>query len=131
MFSTEQKFEVSGDMTQLEEAVKFAINMFDIGKSNICFQITDDGKYCLGWGMQEGWTLFPFDFDAHIIAKIVEQHLSKQVYNEDDYAFYDGCTGDGFLMKVIPCTFADTYNGIKNPFYGIVSIEPFVNYYAK
>ena len=86
MFSSEQIFEISGEMDQLEKTIKFAIDMHGIGKSGICYQVTEDGKYCLGWG---------------------------------------------FLMKVIPTTCADDWKGIKNPFFGIVSIEPFINFYAK
>ena len=131
MFSSEQKFEVSGDISQLEATIKFAIEMYGIGKSGICFQITEDGRFCLGWGDEEGWNKFPFDYDPHIIAEIVKQHLEKQEYDDSAYSYYDGCTENGFLMKVIPCTFENSWNGIKEPFYGIVSIEPFVNFYGK
>ena len=131
MFSSEQKFEVSGDISQLEATIKFAIEMYGLGKSSICFQITKDGRFCLGWGDEEGWNKFPFDYDPHIIAEIVEQHLAKQEYDEDEYSCYDGSIEHGFLMKVIPCTCASSWNGIKEPFYGIVSIEPFVNFYGK
>lgn len=130
MFSSDQIFEVSGDMQQLEKTIRFAIDMNGIGKSGICYQKTEDGKFCLGWGDEEGWSPFPFDFDPHIVAEIVKQHLEKQDC-EDPYAWADGSSGKGFLMKVIPGTCADKYKGIKNPFYGIVSIEPFMNYYSK
>lgn len=130
MFSSDQIFEVSGDMQQLEKTIRFAIDMNGIGKSGICYQKTEDGKFCLGWGDEEGWSPFPFDFDPHIVAEIVKQHLEKQDC-EDPYAWADGSSDKGFLMKVIPETCADEYKGIKNPFYGIVSIEPFMNYYSK
>lgn len=130
MFSSEQIFEVSGEMEQLEMTIEFAIKMHGIGKSGISYQITDDGKYCLGWGDEKGWTKLPFDFDAHIVSEIVKQHLKKQEI-EDPYSYDDGTSELGFLMKVIPCTFSDERNGIKHPFYGIVSIEPYFNFYAK
>ena len=131
MFSSEQKFEVSGEISQLEDTIKFAIEMHGIGKSGICFQITEDGRFCLGWGNAEGWNKLPFDFDAHIVAEIVKQHLAKQEYDDSAYSYYDGAIERGFLMKVIPCNCENYWNGIKEPFYGIVSIEPFVNFYAK
>lgn len=132
MFSSEQIFEVSGEIAQLEQTIKFAIDLHGIGKNGISYQITDDGKYCLGWynDPKLGWEKFPFDFDAHIVAEIVKQHLTKQVYN-NQYEFDDGSTEQGFLMKVIPNIVSSEKNGIKHPFYGIVSIEPFTNFYAK
>jgi len=130
MFSSEQVFEVSGTMDQLEPTIKFAIDMHGIGKSGISYQVTKDGKYCLGWGDDEEWKKYPFDFDAHIVSEIVKQHLNK-IDCEDPYEWADGTSEKGFLMKVIPGTFSDEKNGIKKPFYGIVSIEPYINFYAK
>lgn len=131
MFSSEQVFEVSGTMEQLKMAIKFAIDMYEIGKDRITYQITKDGKYCLGWGGdKEGWSKYPFDFDVHIVSEIVKQHLEKQGC-EDPYAWADGSSKKGFLLKAIPGLFSDEYEGIKSPFYGIVSIEPYMNFYAK
>jgi hypothetical protein len=131
MFSSEQRFEVSGDRGQLEDAIKFAIKMYGNGCES--YQITKDGKYCLGWFVKEdeGWNPFPFDFDAHIVSEVVKQHLDKQDYGLNPYAWFDGGAGKGFLMKVIDQIFSDEKDGIRHPFYGIVSIEPFWNYYAK
>lgn len=132
MFSSEQIFEISGEMDQLEKTIKFAIDMHGIGKSGIYYQVTEDGKYCLGWGDKEGWNKFPFDFDVHIVSEIVKQHLEKQKDDmEDIYGSDDGCSELGFLMMAIPCTCGDSWEGVKNPFYGIVSIEPYMNFYAK
>ena len=132
MFSSEQIFELSGDMGQLEMAIKFAMDMSDTNKDNISYQITDDGKYCLGWHVDEkdGWKKFPFDFDPHIVAEIIKQHLKKQDI-EDPYGWADGSSSKGFLMKAIPQLFSDEKDGIRHPFYGIVSIEPYMNFYAK
>lgn len=131
MYSSEQILKVSGDMSQLETAIHFALNMNGCTKQ-ISYQITNDGKYCLGWLCDEekGWKSFPFDFDVHIVSEIIKQHLKKQEI-DNPYENYDGSSSKGFLMKVIPQVFSDIANGIKNPFYGIVSIEPFYNYYAK
>ena len=130
MFSSDQIFEVSGSMDQLEKAIKFAIDMRGIGKSGISYQITKNGKYCLGWGDEEEWKKYPFDFDVHIVSEIVKQFLEKQDC-EDPYAWADGSSEKGFLMKVIPEVFSDEKDGVKKPFYGIVSIEPYMNFYAK
>ena len=131
MFSSEQIFEVSGDMDQLEMTIKFAIDMEGSARNGIRYQITEDGKYCLGWGDdKDGWNKYPFDFDVHIVAEIIKQHLNKQDC-EDPYTWRDGSSSKGFLMKAIPELASDEYNGIKSPFYGIVSIEPYMNYYGK
>ena len=136
MFSSEQIFKVSGTMEQLEMTIKFAIDMYEIEKDRITYQITEDGKYCLGWSDENldwidenGWNKFPFDFDPHIVAKIIEQHLTKQKC-DNPYYWADGITEKGFLMKAIFQSFSDEKDGIKKPFFGIVSIEPYMNFYA-
>ena len=133
MFSSEQIFEVSGDMEQLESAIKFACEMYEIDGRGVTYQITKDGKYCLGKGYaksENGWIQFPFDFNVHIIAEIIKQFLSKQEC-ENPYDWYDGDSEKGFLMKAIPSVFSDEEDGVLSPFYGIVSIEPYMNFYAK
>ena len=131
MFSSEQIFEVNGSMDQLETAIEFAIRMAGI-PNKMAYQITEDGKYCIGWLPDEkkGWNPLPFYFDAHILAEIIKQHLYKQDI-ENPYEDWDGSSEKGFLMKSIDRTFANEQDGIKNPFYGIISIEPDYIYYAK
>ena len=131
MFSSEQIFDINGEMDQLEMSIKFAMQMNGIPK-NPSYQITKDGKYCLGWIVdeKEGWKPFPFDFDAHIISEIVKQHLRKQDV-EDPYDGWDGSSELGFRMKVIDRVFSNEKDGVRKPFYGIVSIEPEYIYYAK
>lgn len=134
MFSSNQVCEISGDFNQLEIAIRFALNMYGFPNSpnDVSYQITEDGKYCLGWFCDEdkGWRRYDFDFDAHIVSEIIIQHLKKQNI-EDPYEYADGSSYKGFLMKAIPSTFSDEFEGIKAPFYGIVSIEPYINYCAK
>lgn len=130
MFSSEQIFDINGDMGQLEMAIKFAVDMHGIGRSGICYQKTEDGKFCLGWSNEKGWSPFPFDFDPHIVAEIVKQHLKKQDC-EDPYADWDGSSELGFHMKAIDNVCSDEKGGIKNPFFGIVSIEAEYIYYGK
>ena len=131
MFSSEQILEVSGAMNQLEKAIRFAMDMYGIPR-HPSYQITEDGKYCLGWIVdeKEGWKPFPFDYDPHIISEIVRQHLEKHDV-DDPYSEYDGSSAKGFLMKAIPQLASAVYDGIKRPFYGIVSFEVYYNYYGK
>jgi len=131
MFSSEQIFDINGDMGQLEMAIKFAVDMCGVERDKIKYQITKDGKYCLGWGDEkDGWNKYPFDFDTHIVSEIVKQHLRKQDV-EDPYAYEDGSSELGFRMKAIDNVFSDEKDGIKNPFFGIVSIEAEYIYYGK
>lgn len=135
MFSSNQEFKISGDFSQLQLALDFAISFDEAQAKQLVFQTTEDGKYCIGWkpnsGPEKGWENFQFDFDTEIVAKIIVQFLSKQKRKECPYDYFDGGTDCGFLMKVIPETFSDERDGIKNPFYGIVSFETFTNFYSK
>lgn len=134
MFSSNQIFEISGSLEQLEDAIRFALKHYGTpNEKGLFYQVTEDGKYCLGWSSDENyWKKFPFDFNPHIVSEIIEQHIKKAMDNmKSDYEWADGSTGRGFLMKAIPDMFSDEYKGIKKPFYGIISIEPFENFYAK
>lgn len=135
MFSSNQRLEISGTHDQLEDALNFALSFSGYAHSKLVFQITENGKYCIGWSssdiVERGWEEFQFDPDTNIIAKIIVQFLTKQGRAESPYEYLDGCTSYGFLMKIIPESFSDEYKGIKNPFFGIVSFETFTNFYSK
>ena len=131
MMSSNQIFEISGSFSQLCLALDFAINYSGENEKDLCFQITDDGKFCIGWGHKEGWEKFQFGYDLEIISKIIVKHLENQKHKRSPYEGFDGETNEGFLMKVIPEMFSDKYDGIKNPFYGIVSFQTFTNFYSK
>lgn len=131
MFSSNQKLVISGEMENLESVLRFAIELYEHGDCISCFQITKDGRFCIGYGCQEGWEKFQFDFDYHIVAEIIKKHLEKLPRAKSGYEGCDGSFYRGFIMKVIPETFADTDNGIKNPFFGIISIEPYECFYSK
>ena len=135
MFSSNQEFKISGDFSQLQTALNFSIDYYEKQEKDLVFQTTKDGKYCIGWKPKndtiEEWQDFQFDYDSEIVSKIIIQFLQKQKYERSPYEYFDGCTNKGFLMKNIPETFADEENGIKKPFYGIVSFEPFINFYSK
>lgn len=135
MFSSNQVFEISGSMDQLELALRFAIEYDESNIKHLVYQITEDGKYCIGWTPEreliKGWNKFQFDFDYEIVSRIIVQFLNKQEKQDSMYDSFDGSTDVGFLMKNIPDLFSDEYEGIKQPFYGIVSFEVFSNFYAK
>jgi len=139
MFSSNQVFEISGSMDQLQAALQFALDYSGHAKDmtqreiargcKLVYQIAKDGKYCIGWsfnGAANGWKEYPFDFDVNIVAPIIAQHLGKLETPDNGYEWADGGESDGFLMKVV--SYEDK---IENPFYGIVSFEKFNCFYAK
>lgn len=135
MFSSNQKLEISGEYNQLKSALKFAIKLDGTDLNQLCYQITEDGKFYIGWmsvwsnKIPSGWEKFQFDFDFDIVSKIIVQFLSKQ--KQKDMLGFDGDKVKGFVMRVIPETFLDFENGIKNPFNGIISFETFTCFYSK
>lgn len=140
MFSSNQILEVSGDLGHrndlynvLEFALKTSGNISSFTRtdkpSKCVYQITEDGRYCIGWayeGVEDGWT--EFQFDLSIISQIISKHLSKQEVEKD---IWDGVYNKGFIMKAIPESMGSEYNGIKNPFYGIVEFSPYTCFYSK
>lgn len=142
MFSSNQILEVSGDLSHgndLYNALEFALktsNEIDCftrtdSPAKCVYQITEDGRYCIGWaydGVKEGWSEFQFDFDLSIISQIISKYLSKQDVERD---IWDGGYNKGFIMKVIPESMGSEYDGIKNPFYGIVEFKPYTCFYSK
>lgn len=142
MFSSNQIFEISGEMSQLEAALDFALSYSDNAKimraeerergCKLLYQITKDGRFCIGWGfvsVPEGWQEYPFDIEVSILAQIISLHLKKihEAENKSKYKMGDGTTLTGFLMKHI----SSNSEGIITPLYGIVSFESFYNFYAK
>lgn len=134
MFSSNQILQISGDLNhenELKNALEFALNLDNTRLESIVYQITEDRRYCIGWyyeNIPDGWTKFQFDFNSEIVAKIIAQHLEKFPKEE---GFWDGSYSKGFLMKIIDESLANESNGIKNPFYGIVSFEPYTCFYSK
>ena len=140
MFSSNQEFKISGDFSQLKHALRFALEYSET--RNFCFQRTGD-SYCIGWMTknskgeyepEKGWNKYQFDFDYDIVAKIVEQEIRKiatETKVEDPFSYADGSSSLGFIIENIRNLFSDEWHGIKNPFYGIITIKPFYNYYAK
>ena len=147
-FASNQVLQISGDIRhdgEIKNALEFAIKAsgwlepFTRTKDPVkcVYQITDNGQYCIGWSPrnepQKGWLNFQFDFDLEIISKIIAQHLEKQTIEYDDncLAGWDGSYHKGFLMEVVPVMLSSEYNGIKEPFYGIVSFKPYTCFYGK
>lgn len=143
MFSSNQVLEISGSIDHIDElfsALEFALKFSDnlssfnnVTKADIkcVYQITSDGRYCIGKAYskpKDGWVEYPFDFDLSIISQIIKKHLEKQKISG---CGFDGGCSKGFIMKAIPETMSDNYNGIKNPFYGIVEISPYTCFYSK
>lgn len=138
MFSSNQKLVISGTFDQLQSTLKFVLDHSE--DKHICYQITKN-KYCLGWMLYnntgkyyapDGWVEYKFDFDLNIVSKIIIQELKKMDKKECGYETYDGsCNSNGFLIKPIPNMFSDKWHGIENPFYGIITIERYTNFYAK
>ena len=131
MFASNQILKISGDMSQIEDALSFALKMYDIDTKHITYQIAKDGKYCLGWHDKDGWNKFQFDFDTHIVSEIIKQHIRKQAEPENPYKYYDGSSKKGFIMEAIVNMFSEEEEGVSHPFYGIVSFKPYINFYAK
>lgn len=144
MFSSNQILEVSGslsDQNELESALEFALKYSGEAKNmkqeeidrgcKLLYQITEDGKYCIGWGFKdvpEGWIEYPFKFDISIVSRIILQHLESFPVKKD---ILDGSYQKGFIMKCIEEYLGSKHDGIKNPFYGIVYFEPYTCFYSK
>ena len=142
--SSNQIIEVSGSLThrnELESALEFALNYSGQAKNmnqleidrgcKLLYQVTEDGKYCIGWGFDkvpEGWMEYPFKFDIQIVSQIIRQHLADFPVVRD---VWDGAYEKGFIMRCIPESLSTEDEGIKNPFYGIVYFKPYTCFYSK
>ncbi len=135
MFSSNQKFAVSCDARQLEDVVMFALRMEDDRGVNrtLAYQITQDGRFVLGWYNKEpedGWKKFPFENPS--IGLIVE--LAKQTAKEHPAKhkeMWDGLYEDGYLVERTEKSMGHERDGIREPFYGIISVRSFSCFYAK
>ena len=143
MFSSNQVLQISGSIDHVDElyaALKFGLEysgdlpLFTRKDDPVkcVWQITEDGKFCIGCDYEvyhcPNWESFSFDFDLDIIARIIIKHLEKYPIKDD---IWDGSYEKGFLMSVIPTSFADEYKGIKHPSNGVLMFEPFTAFYAK
>ena len=145
MFSSNQILEVSGTLShleQLESALEFALkysgqaknmNQEEIDRGcKFVYQITKDGKYCIGWGFKdvpEGWNEYPFRFEIDIVSRIIRQHLES--FPKEKGNDYDGSYSKGFVMKCSEESMSSEKDGIKKPFYCIVYFKPYTCFYSK
>lgn len=103
MFSSNQVLEISGSMNQLQFALQFALDYSGHAKNmepseikrgcKLVYQISKDGKYCIGWDCGEvskGWQEYPFDFEVDIVARIIAQYLRKMETPDNGYEWADG-----------------------------------------
>ena len=145
MFSSNQKFEISGgivDITELKTVLEFALKYNGAYNSltrttnptKYIYQIGKDGKYYLGIDYGSNylgeWKEYPFDFDIEIVARIILQHLNKQEINYEEYEDYDGTIEKGFVIKTIEDTYENDEK-INDLHKCIVVIEPYTVFYAK
>ena len=144
MFSSNQILEISGNLSlpnELESALEFALKYSGEDKNmsqeeidrgcKLVYQITEDGKYCIGWGFEsvpKGWLEYPFKFDVAIVSQIIRKHLEDFPIKRE---IFDGTYEKGFIMKSFGTCTAMEKDGIKEPFYCIVYFEPFSCFYAK
>ena len=137
MFSSNQTIKVSGELNKEDvlNVLTFAIkcygeNIFTRKEKPVplAYQECEDGTYCIGVAHDKGWTEFPFSYDLDIVASIICNKLSNQKVKDFGY---DGSYSKGFIMENIEDSLDSEENGIKNPFWGIVSFRPFTCFYAK
>lgn len=143
IFSSNQILEVSGSLylTQIKSALGFALQFSGNDKNmkqseidrgcKLVYQITEDGKYCIGWGFQKvpkGWSEYHFKFDIDIVSHLIMQHINQYPIETD---IWDGSYRKGFLMKCIDDFISEEKDGIQSPSYGIVYFVPYTCFYAK
>lgn len=144
MFSSNQILTISGALNsnELEIALEFALTYSGDYKNmtqeeidrgcKLVYQITKDGKYCIGWGFEtvpKGWSEYSFKFDIATVSSTIRQYLENFPINKKFLG--SGLYEKGFIMKTIETCFNDEAYGIKSPFYCIVYFESFSCFYAK
>ena len=134
MFTSNQILQISGSLSnilELELAIDFALKFSEYSSKKIVYQITDDGKYCIGWAdenIPDGWHAYPFDFDIELVSIMIKQHLQSFFAVKKD--FWDDY-GKGFFMNCISDYMSDGTQGIKEPSHGIVYFTAYTCYYAE
>lgn len=138
MFSSNQVFTVSCDDTQLETVLRTAISMHESGNIERFFKTavyqTTDQKIALGWcgsDPAKGWNKFPLGAPTmEMVLAFVRQFCKEHPVSGDH--FWDGSYRQGYIIKAIPENMGDeNEDGIKSPFYGVITIEAYENCYSK
>ena len=138
MFSSNQIFKVSCDDRQLETVLHTAIDMYSSGDvehflKTAVYQTTDN-KIALGWYVTEpthGWNKFPFGATTmEVVLSLVRQFCKEHSIKGGH--FCDGSYRQGYIVENIPKSMRDENDdGVKSPFYGIVTVASYENFYAK
>ena len=144
IFSSNQVFTISGDLdcsNGIEDVLRFALKYSELNKLmmkpksgraiKLLYQITKDGKFCIGWSYEyvpEGWKRFPFRFSIKAVSNFIKEHLEEYPVEEN---VWPGSYRKGFLMKNVGEVFGDEYKGIRNPLYAVIYFEPFTCFYSK
>ena len=124
MFSSNQILQISGNLAHKEELSNTLDFALKLSNHNI-------NKYAIGWGYKEcpkGWKSYDFIPTIDILSLIIKQFLENQTIKSYQC---DGTYDKGFLIKSIEETFGDSEDGVKNAFYGIITIEPYTCFYSK
>lgn len=137
VFSSNQILEISGRTVdeEIKFALEFAMHYSGYTGSDLVYQETDDGRYCIGWKPKnsppaDGWNSFPEYTSMELIIMRISGYLGRQQVFKNRNS-NDGSYAKGFLMKGIDRSLSEEKDGIINPFYGIVSFEPYICYYSK
>ena len=157
MYSSNQTLMLSGDLEDgdLKNAFELALRCSDtdIAAKKVIFQITKDGRICIGTveksdQIPAGWKKFSYgltsysiptntstDWHSYLyelrvdkICESIKLHLEKFKIEKGNA---EGRYVPGFLMEAIKNCMDSEYNGINNPYYGIVSFAPFTCFYAQ
>ena len=136
MFSSNQVFEVSCTKDQLRSVLAFALNLASEERTNprkLACQMTTDGKFAIGWFHQEpksGWQILVSPTPSvDLLTEAAIQYLKDSP--DHTMEFGDGSYEQGYLVKAIQETMASEWDGIKNPFYGYVTIQAYKVFYSK
>lgn len=145
MFASNQELTITGSMSQLKDALIFAMrysgqdeHLSESERKRGCkvvYQIAGN-KYAIGWGfgnVPAHWKEWDFDFDYDIVSRIIEQFIQKNrdTIKRSPWDGFDGSSELGFKMENIKDWALPLQEGLQNGFYGIVSFEPYWNFYAK
>lgn len=123
MFSDSQILDITCDPSDLHSALSFALGLYgnemftrDDARVSLAFRTCDisPGIYLIGTGSvqpsksgavrghgpEPGWTDYPFDYDAGILAAIINQWAAKQIL-APHVQYVDGTSNPGLRVRSI------------------------------
>lgn len=135
MFHSNQKFCVSCEEEHLGRIVRLILEMDKVLHPRKCltYQIAGD-RFAVGYCYDEpkpGWNKFMFgdNTGVDLILAAIKQFTHDNPSHE--YEGGDGSHHPGYLVEVVKRSFADEWQGIKNPLYGIFTVRAYNCYYSK